>query len=112
MDNKTKTEYARVNTPVVVWTPCSKKSNLWKCIVWFKQKSSFYFIKKYCKKLWQKDFYDHILREQENILDQTKYILENPIRKKIVTSWNDYAYKGSSFYDFNQWNPWVPHQNR
>ena len=44
---------------------------------------------------WQKDFYDHIMRTQEDIVAQVKYILDNPVRKGLVVNWEDYPFKGS-----------------
>ena len=44
---------------------------------------------------WQKDFYDHILKKHEDIAVQVRYILDNPIRKGLVSSWQGYPFKGS-----------------
>lgn len=44
---------------------------------------------------WQKDFYDHIIRNHEDIAVQVKYILDNPVRKGLVSSWQEYPFKGS-----------------
>jgi len=35
-------------------------------------------------KLWQRGFYEHILRKAENIADIAEYIVNNPIRKGLV----------------------------
>jgi len=44
---------------------------------------------------WQKDFFDHVIRRHEDIATQVKYILDNPLRKGLVSSWQEYPYKGS-----------------
>jgi hypothetical protein len=44
---------------------------------------------------WQKDFYDHVIKEKANIKTQAHYILDNPVRKGIVGDWRDYPYSGS-----------------
>ena len=44
---------------------------------------------------WQKDFYDHVIRTHEDIAAQVRYILDNPVRKGLVSSWEDYPFKGS-----------------
>lgn len=44
---------------------------------------------------WQKDFYDHIIRTKEDMVTQVKYILDNPVRKRLVSSWEEYPFKGS-----------------
>ena len=48
-----------------------------------------------CGDRWQKDFYDHIIRTNEDIVAQVKYILDNPVRKGVVLSWERYPFKGS-----------------
>ena len=52
---------------------------------------------------WQKDFYDHILRKDEDVKKQVYYILENPIRKGLVYNWKEYPFKGSTIYNFAEW---------
>jgi len=44
---------------------------------------------------WQKDFYDHIIRTNEDIAAQVRYVLDNPVRKGLVLFWQDYHFKGS-----------------
>jgi len=70
----------------------------------FKQKSG-YWLSQYEPDIkWQKDFYDHIIRKEENLRKQIDYILTNPIRKGLVNNWKDYPFKGSSIYDFSKWD--------
>jgi hypothetical protein len=44
---------------------------------------------------WQKDFYDHIIKKNEGLSTQVRYILDNPVRNGIVSHWQEYRYKGS-----------------
>lgn len=44
---------------------------------------------------WQKDFYDHVLRTDEKIVVQVRYILDNPVRKGLVKMWEEYPFKGA-----------------
>ncbi len=44
---------------------------------------------------WQKDFYDHVVRTSEDIATQVKYILDNPVRKKLVSFWEEYPFQGA-----------------
>ena len=44
---------------------------------------------------WQKDFYDHVIRKSEDIAVQVRYILDNPVRKGLVPTWEEYPFKGS-----------------
>jgi len=45
-------------------------------------------------KLWQDRFYDRILRKQEDLKTIGQYILDNPVRKGLVSKWQDYKYLG------------------
>jgi len=42
--------------------------------------------------LWQKNFYDRIVRQEESLLEMAKYIIHNPVRKGIVSNWESYPY--------------------
>lgn len=42
--------------------------------------------------LWQRGFYEHVLRNNELITKKAIYIMENPIRKEIVKEVDDYPY--------------------
>ena len=42
--------------------------------------------------LWQKNFYDRIVREEESFRDIAAYIVHNPVRKGIVSEWELYPY--------------------
>ncbi len=44
---------------------------------------------------WRKDYYDHVIRTREDIASQVRYILDNPVRKGLVSSWQEYPFKGS-----------------
>ncbi|MFQ5956551.1 MAG: transposase [Candidatus Brocadiales bacterium] len=44
--------------------------------------------------LWQTYFYDHVVRREEDLNNIAKYILENPVRKGIVTDWQSYPFCG------------------
>jgi len=52
---------------------------------------------------WQKDFYDHILKKDENIERHVRYILNNPVREGITNDWMKYPFKGSTVHDFSEW---------
>lgn len=65
----------------------------------FKQKTGFWFPKNVPEVKWQKDFFDHIIRDDEDLKNQISYILFNPVRKGLVKEWRDYPYKGSMVYN-------------
>jgi putative transposase len=79
----------------LIITGTSNDADLWKTIVSYKQKTGFWFSENKPALKWQKDFFDHIIRKDETLATQVRYILDNPARKGIVSSWQDYPYKGS-----------------
>jgi REP element-mobilizing transposase RayT len=42
--------------------------------------------------IWQKSFYDHIIRRDESLLAVAEYVLENPVRKGLSARYEDYPY--------------------
>jgi len=48
---------------------------------------------------WQKDFFDHVIKIDESLATNVKYTLDNPVRKGIVTQWQEYPFKGSIGYN-------------
>ena len=47
--------------------------------------------------LWQKSYYDHVLRRDEDTGDVVRYILENPVRAGLAVSASEYPYAWSVF---------------
>ncbi|MFA6170411.1 MAG: transposase [Candidatus Margulisiibacteriota bacterium] len=45
-------------------------------------------------KLWQKRFYDHIVRKREDLEIIGQYILNNPVKQTLVSKWQDYEFLG------------------
>jgi putative transposase len=50
------------------------------------------------RKLWQRSFYDHGLRKEENLLETARYIWNNPVRAKLVSKPADYSWSGSTVW--------------
>ena len=46
-------------------------------------------------RLWQHGFYDRILRQEENIKQVARYILDNPVRKGLIDDVHEYPFSGS-----------------
>ena len=44
------------------------------------------------KPLWQKNFYDHVVRKEESLVKIAEYIVNNPVRKGMVGTWEEYPY--------------------
>lgn len=65
----------------------------------FKQKTSYYFKRVTGYKLWQENYHEHVLRNDEDVEKVIKYILHNPVRAGIVRNYYDYPYSGSLVID-------------
>ena len=65
----------------------------------FKQKSGYHFKQMFKETLWQKSYYDHVLRQDEDLIPVMRYIFENPVRKGLVCDFRDYPYLGSLVFD-------------
>jgi putative transposase len=47
---------------------------------------------------WQRGFYDHALRKEEDFRTAAEYIVNNPVRAGIVARWREYPYS---------WHRWM-----
>jgi REP-associated tyrosine transposase len=45
--------------------------------------------------LWQREYFDHVLRSDESYAEKWDYVRENPVRAGLVRSSNDWPYFGS-----------------
>jgi putative transposase len=72
-----------------------EESDLKKFMKLFKQKSGYWFKKITDQSLWHLSYYDHILRKAETVNDVVWYILNNPVRKGIVSDFKEYRFNGS-----------------
>lgn len=43
-------------------------------------------------RLWQRSFYDHGLRKDEDLIRVAEYFVSNPVRKGLVHGWRKYPY--------------------
>lgn len=55
-------------------------------------------------RIWQKRFYDTIIRNEGMLLDKMEYIHTNPLRKGLVLSPEQYEYSSYRFYTENRKN--------
>ncbi len=62
----------------------------------FKQKTGYHFMKKTGKKLWQKSYYDHVIRSSTGLNASIAYVLDNPVRTRLVNNYKKYPYSGST----------------
>ena len=61
----------------------------------FKQRTGFQYRRARGQSLWQKSYYDHILRTEEDVHGVARYIVGNPVRAGLVAAAKDYPYCGS-----------------
>ena len=83
----------------------SDASDILRVMKSFKQRSGFWLSQKHPQVHWQKDYFDHILRDSEDVEQHIRYILNNPVRKERVESWKDYPFKGSTIHKLDGWDP-------
>jgi putative transposase len=81
----------------------NEKSNVLNAVRMFKQKTGYWLSQNKINAKWQKDFYDHILRDEKDFENQVYYVLNNPMRAGLVSYWKEYLFKGSSLYDLSEW---------
>jgi len=61
----------------------------------FKSKNGFWYEQQNKTSLWQRGFYDHIVRENEDLIKIAQYILDNPVRKGLAENAEQYPYSGA-----------------
>ena len=49
-------------------------------------------------RLWQPGFYDHVLRDESLLLNLIAYVVQNPIRARLVACADEYPFWGSSVW--------------
>jgi REP element-mobilizing transposase RayT len=79
----------------MIITGTNDEVDLLKAIINYKQKTGFWMSKNKVGASWQKDFYDHIIRREEKLATHIRYIVDNPVRKGLVSDWQNYPFKGA-----------------
>ncbi len=77
-----------------ILTSGDERINLIKFVKQFKQITGYNFKKDTGKRLWQKSFYDHVVRKEEDLNSIAEYIFNNPVRKGLVEDYDDYPFLG------------------
>ena len=65
----------------------------------WKQRTGWAWHQRTGSKLWQKGFYDRVLRSNDNSLSFARYVVENPVRAGLVADMRDYPFSGSQRYE-------------
>jgi hypothetical protein len=42
--------------------------------------------------VWQEESFDHVLRSSEGLDAKVEYVLQNPVRKRLVMDWREYKW--------------------
>jgi len=61
----------------------------------FKQRTSYAYRRVSGEALWQKSYYDHVLRREEDVREAARYVVGNPVRAGLVKAARDHPYSGS-----------------
>jgi putative transposase len=77
-------------------TSGQERQSLVRFIQHFKQRSSFAYKREAGRLLWQTSFWDHILRESEDMVDVARYIWANPVRAGLAEDLRAYPFSGPS----------------
>lgn len=80
----------------------NEDSDFKKFMAVYKQKTGYVFMQTHHRKLWQENYYEHVLRNDEGTIEVVKYILNNPVRADLVKSAYEYPYSGSFELDIKQ----------
>jgi len=75
-------------------------SNLREFIRLFKQRAAFEFRKVFTIRLWEKSYYDYVLRPSDSIEAVACYIWWNPVRKRLCSLPQDFPFTGSQTIDW------------
>jgi REP element-mobilizing transposase RayT len=88
------------------------QSDMGKFVKAFKQVTAFYYKQETGERLWQKKYYDHILRGADTLDAVMWYVWLNPVRAGLCADARSYAYSGSFALDWNSAirdaKEWVP----
>jgi putative transposase len=80
----------------------SERADLRRFVSLFKQQAGFRFSQQHEAVLWQDGYHDRLLRDDEQTLEVARYILENPVRAGLVSSYEQYPFSGSGRYSVRE----------
>jgi putative transposase len=72
----------------------SDDSDLARFVKSFKQKTSFERKRRVGRPLWQRSYYDHLLRSQDELEPAVRYVLDNPVLADLVDEAIEYPFLG------------------
>ena len=72
-----------------------------------KQRSGAAYAMRADQPLWQKGYYEHVLREDEDAREIARYIVANPVRAGLVESPDQYPHVGSDTWSIRELMEWI-----
>jgi REP element-mobilizing transposase RayT len=81
----------------------SEEGDLVEAVRIFKQTTSRFFRRFRGEPLWQRSYYDRILRRDEATAAVARYLLNNPVRRGLVTDARAYPFIGSFVAPVDEW---------
>lgn len=82
-------------------------SDLLAFVCLFKQTTAFAWKRQHGQPLWQESFHDHVLRDSEDTRQVVRYVLENPVRARLVGAPEEYEFSGSLIYERAELIQWA-----
>ena len=73
-----------------------------KMVKTFKQQTGFDWSRRRGRRLWQKGYFERVLRDDDAPLSISRYIIENPVRGGLVGDARDYPLSGSTVYSIEE----------
>ena len=79
-----------------------ERSDLHRFVKRVKQSSGQIYAHSTKERLWQDSYYDHVVRPEENLAGIARYIIENPVRARLVSSPIQYPFSGSDSWSIEE----------
>jgi len=83
------------------------QSDFRRCAKLAKQRSGAAYALTADQRLWQKGYYEHVLRDDEDSKEVAFYIIANPVRAGLVQSPDKYPLSGSDQWSIRELMEWV-----
>jgi REP element-mobilizing transposase RayT len=77
-------------------------SDFLRFVAMFKQRAAFRHTRQRSAALWQEGFFEHVLRDEDDLESVAAYIIENPIRAGLCRDVSEYPHLGSGRYSLEQ----------
>ena len=69
-----------------------------KFVAFAKQRTGYMFARRTGQHLWQRNYFDRTLRNEDSLAAVVRYVIDNPIRAGLVSAPDAYPYWGSGVY--------------